>query len=194
MSQTKYKMLPRIGLGLFACLLSLGLRAAPQPVAEYRVIGFTATPTNGEIRAVGEFGNRLLGYAAMDRQCQVDVDPNSRVATVTEWQTTHLAPLPRGFTGAWLDPGPANLVYVHDAPVDGDDWIAVTAGPRIKRTQHGATLDEALGSLDCFGHQSGAASNFGLVGARPGYILNLTCEARYHIACAALVEVPVISP
>ena len=194
MNQTKYKMLPRIGLGLFACLLSLGLRAAPQPVAEYRVIGFTVTPTTGLIEADDAFGNPLRGYAAMDRQCQLDVDPNSRVATVTEWQTTHLAPLPTGFDGAWLDPGPANLVYVHD-PVDGDhDWIAVTAGPRIKRTQHAPTLDGALGSLDCFGHQSGAASNFGLVGASHGYILNLPCNVDRHIACAALVEVPVIRP
>jgi hypothetical protein len=200
MSQTIPGRLSRTSLGLFGCLLPLGLQAAhphhatlktkPVSAAEYRVVGFTTTPTTGRVTAVDAFGNPLLGYAAMDRQCQVDVDPNSRVATVTEWQTPHLAPLPEGFTGAWLDPGPINLVYAPDRP-DDVDWIAVTAAPRVKRTQHTATEDEALASLDCGGYQGEDGSTFGLRGSPQGPIINDLCNHEYHIACAALVAVPI---
>jgi len=189
-------------IGLFTCLLPLALRAAPpviQPVdtnsvtaAEYRVVGVTKTLTDGQPVAIDQFGDTLSGFAAMDRLCQVEVDPNARVATAREWQTTRSFQLPAGVTVVWLDPGEVEVVFLPDAGNDQFDWEA-RAGKTGRSTKSVVlgSPGQARDFLDCSDYTSKSAAVLSVVGRRSGRLDFVGCSQPYPIACAALVAVPV---
>ena len=192
----------RTSLWFYACLLPLAANAgnpapppfesAPVSVAEYRVAGVTSTKTNGNVVTSDQFGNELSGYAAMDRLCQVEVDPNARAATAREWQSARRFALPADFTGAWLTPGPIGLAIQPPLPVlhpDTSHAVAYTTSDRPWVIGDDASALQAILGGTCWGYSTQGAS--GIAGNLEGVIRGWTCQRELNVACAALVAVPV---
>ena len=194
----RYRIL-RTSLWLFACLLPMASRAAlpsippaqsnPVTVPEYRVVGVTVTTTNGRVETQDQFGGTLVGHAAMDRLCQVEVDPNARAATVREWQEPRSFEIPGEIVRVWLTPGHVEFVYLPDAS-DQTDYVAITGDERPVRARREGSLERAHIELSC--KDFSVDSDFGaFVGVETGRIVRRTCNNELRIACSALVSVPV---
>jgi hypothetical protein len=144
------------------------IQTKPVTVPEYRVVGVTTTVTDGSIETQDQFGDTLEGYAAMDRLCQDEVAPSARAATVREWQTSRTFPLPEGVEHVWLDPGPAEVMYIdYNYEFEGD-WIAKTAsGREIVGENYESPYGTLADGLTCRRYTSRSVS----CGARPTLIV-----------------------
>ena len=204
MNYTKHYRFIRTALWLFACLVPLhaiaappsipGAQRSPLTVPEYRVVGVTATTTKGKVQTTDQFGNPLIGYAAMDRLCQDEVDPNARAATVREWQAPRTFDLifPVGSSSAWLTPGPIRLIFRPDTANDQMDWEVYTAGARPAGPVSGGWPAQAVGKASCASYTLSDSPLRGFAGDAAGRVAARTCsESAITIACSALVSVPV---
>ena len=188
-------------MALFACLLPLGLRAAPPSTvvqaapavaAEYHVVGVTTTTTTGAVLIEGPDppGTPLVSYTAMNYLCRKEVDENSRVATAAEWATTYQGQFLQGTPPfAWLDPGNPILVYQPGTVSHDENWIAFTPYRQNDSITPNDSPYVAVRNTNCDQYTNLAPT--GTVGWRGGRIQRLGCDNTLPIACAALVAVPV---
>lgn len=186
-------------IGLFACLLPFGLRAAGPPIPtvandpitawEYQVVGVTSTTTTGRVTAESADG-ALVGYGAMNKLCQDEVDSNSRVATAAEWGSGQ-GSLPAAPAGAWLDPASLNLLYDPVAPDPASPWCLLVPHDINTCTTHYPSPSEASSEADCDKHFLSSDGHFGYAGGRGGSVSKVRCTEELPVACSALVAVPI---
>jgi len=186
--------------GLFACLLPVGLWAAPPDIlpidtnpvttAEYRVVGVTTTTTKGAVVVQDTPEHNIIGYAAMNKLCHDQVDVNARLATATEWATardgTVLSAGP-----AWLDPGNITLFYRPDASTPDVAWGAIVPYAESSMDYFSPIPRFAIANRSCFDFENGDNTALGTAGLANGTVILDTCDQELPIACAALVAVPI---
>jgi hypothetical protein len=197
MNITKSYKSIRTMIWCFACLLPLMVRAAapdfptaigtnPVTVAEYRLVGVTTALTDGSAEAQSESGGSLRGFAAMDRICQLEY-PDSRMATIREWQTSQQFAFPDSTTFVWLDPGPQSLVLNPTA----SDWFAYSTNGRLVQPANGSSPGDVYFSTNCVNYKSSFSAETAFVGLEDKTVLQTFCNDAAPVACSALVAVPV---
>lgn len=190
-------------MAVFASLLPCGLQAAtprlptvrndPVTVAEYRVVGVTTTLTNGAAQVhQANTDVIIIGYAAMTKLCQDEVDPYSRMATAAEWGSGH-APLPDvGTSGAWVDPGTPQLYFTPNS-IHLNEWVGAIYKPSLEVIGFGDNASGVLQDMNCTGWFATRHldSYSGVFGNTDGSIDKSLCNESKPIACSALVAIPV---
>jgi len=185
-------------IGLLACLLPLGLRAAPSNIlpidtnpvtaAEYRVVGVTTTTMSGAAAVETSPGHYIYSYAAMNKLCQDEVNQESRVATAKEW--VHFrGDASKDFGEAWLDPGDLTLLYLPDETNGDYDWLAMVKGEEGRTAYYKPDPISALQDQSCGNYHSPQPTVYGLVGYGSGNVVRVSCANELPVACAALVAV-----
>jgi hypothetical protein len=162
----------------------------PVTVAEYRVVGVTTAVTDGRAEAQAESGVPLIGFAAMDRLCQLEF-PGSRMATAREWQTSQVFTFPAGVTKVWLDPGPIALVFDPTQASDRD-WTAYMTDARQGLIQTIKSNPEAAAAdMSCLGYVRDELGTSGTFGNEEKLVGTTSCITTNAVGCAALIAVPV---
>ena len=159
-----------------------------QSLIEYRVIGYTANPTDGSIVKVDQ---SLSGVPAMHALC-AEVAPNARASFSDE---AIRSPFVEGApTSAWVIPARIEVMFRPDATSVLRDWTALDGGTGTTISQEQPTPLRARGQAACHGYTQADPLAVGLV-FKPGdgSVSRSGCAGFSFVACSAPVEVP-ISP
>jgi len=147
-------------------------------LAEYRLVGFTSTKTDGCIsKADGS-----AGFTAMHNYCKEEVAPNARACFSSEALRPPLVTTGSG----WFLSSPGSTVVMDNL----GNFVAIDGGGTGAVTLSEPTPSDALSSLDCNSYTDCTANVRGLFAyASTGDVSPFRCDIERAIACCAPVSV-----